>query len=467
MDNRVWSAQQQAIFDNFKRGRGHLVVRARAGTGKTTTIIEAIKRTPTGRVLLCAFNKRIAEELQARCGPRTDARTLHSLGFEAVRKKFPGVQINADRGANIAYSVCESMAHVAAVCRVAARVKTLDYRPMLADVLDLIDDCNLLPDTEPEDYERVAEWAIEACDAARRVSSDRQIDFDDMVYVAVHRQCAQPKFDLVVIDECQDMSPVQIKLAQMLCKPTGRIVAVGDDRQAIYSFRGADSTSLDRLKRELRAEEMGLTVTYRCPRAVVAEAQRWVPDITAGADAPEGRVSTISELALSQEVQPGDFVLSRTNAPLVVHALACIRMGKPALVVGRDIGSSIANVIRKHGRGKKLGLWLQAQRAKAKRRLKGEKLEKKLTFLQDLADTIDAVCADCKSKSAILARCKKLFADVTPATAVVFSTVHKAKGLERNNVFVIFASISVADPDSANISYVAVTRAKEHLCWVV
>jgi len=64
--DRVWSAQQEAIFGWFGSAGGNLVVRARAGTGKTTTILEGIGRAPEGKILLCAFNKRIAEELQTK-----------------------------------------------------------------------------------------------------------------------------------------------------------------------------------------------------------------------------------------------------------------------------------------------------------------------------------------------------------------------------------------------------------------
>lgn len=84
---RVWSNQQNAIFRWFESGgNGNLVVKARAGTGKTTTIIEAVKRAPEKTILLAAFNKRIAEELTARIGdcPHIEAKTLHAIGFMLV-----------------------------------------------------------------------------------------------------------------------------------------------------------------------------------------------------------------------------------------------------------------------------------------------------------------------------------------------------------------------------------------------
>ena len=64
MAGLTWSAQQLAIFDWFKNGRGNLVVKALAGTGKTSTSVHAVSLAPERRVLMCAFNKRIAVELK-------------------------------------------------------------------------------------------------------------------------------------------------------------------------------------------------------------------------------------------------------------------------------------------------------------------------------------------------------------------------------------------------------------------
>jgi len=63
---REWSVQQRAIFEAFRSAPGHVLVRARAGTGKTTTILEALQYAPESKILLGAFNKQIADELQTR-----------------------------------------------------------------------------------------------------------------------------------------------------------------------------------------------------------------------------------------------------------------------------------------------------------------------------------------------------------------------------------------------------------------
>jgi superfamily I DNA/RNA helicase len=118
--------------------------------------------------------------------------------------------------------------------------------------------------------EVVADIAMKAMDYA--CEKDGTLDFDDMIFVPLRNGWVRAKYELVIIDEAQDMNASQLMLAMKVCKKGGRIAVVGDDRQAIYGFRGADSNSLDRLKGELVAHELGLTITYRCPKTVVAAA---------------------------------------------------------------------------------------------------------------------------------------------------------------------------------------------------
>ena len=103
---RAWSPQQRAVFDAVAFDTGHLLVRARAGTGKTTTIVEALNRAPRGaRVLLCAFNKSIAEELQGRAPKGVEVCTLHSLGYRALLRHWPGAKVDKLRDRRIAERV--------------------------------------------------------------------------------------------------------------------------------------------------------------------------------------------------------------------------------------------------------------------------------------------------------------------------------------------------------------------------
>src|SRR5262245_25161652 len=99
----TWSPQQEAIFAEFEHGTQHAIVRARAGTGKTTTILAAIARAPEQSIVLCAFNKSIETELSNRLtNPRAIAKTAHALGFAEVRRNWNKVRVDQDRGWRIA-----------------------------------------------------------------------------------------------------------------------------------------------------------------------------------------------------------------------------------------------------------------------------------------------------------------------------------------------------------------------------
>ena len=353
--SKNWSEQQKAIFGEFKTGRSNVVVRARAGTGKTTTILEAISYAPEERILLAAFNKKIAEELKTKLtNGKAEAKTLHSVGFALVVRNWRGVKLDDKRGGKLARVAADACARTLAsnalapdaavnlVAKLAAKGKNALPFPSLNGMVDLAYHFDLTPEEALEDagwtVDIVASAAIKAMELATKF--DGTLDFDDMVYVPVANKWVRGVYDLVVIDEAQDMNASQLLLAQGVCKKGGRVVVVGDDHQAIYGFRGADAGSLDRLKAELNAVELGLTITYRCPKAVVALAQELVPDYLAAPTAPEGEISTIDFSKLHENAVVGDFVLSRKNAPLARVCLRLLRNGIRARIEGRDIGAT-------------------------------------------------------------------------------------------------------------------------------
>jgi len=342
---KSWSPQQTEIFNWFATGKGNLVVRALAGCGKTSTIIEGINHAPEDKILLAAFNKRIATELKDRlANPYAEAKTLHALGFGFVVRNWSGLKVdsNGERVRNHAKQACgndtpDSIQIL--VARLATSAKEMaPFAKDQAELIDIQDSFDIFPD--PDEYRGtgyddlfVRKNALKVLEIAKH--RDGMLDFADMLYLPLINGFTHGQFNLVCIDEAQDMNYAQLVLAQRCCKPGGRIVVVGDPNQAIYGFRGADSGSLDRLKAELGAGELGLTITYRCPKAVVALAQKLVPDFQAADSAPEGEVLSIPLGKLPEMVAVGDFVLSRKNAPLAGLCLKLLRRGIRAKVEGR------------------------------------------------------------------------------------------------------------------------------------
>jgi superfamily I DNA/RNA helicase len=291
-----------------------------------------------------------------------------------------------------------------------------------------------------------------------------------MVFLPVACGMVHARYDLVVVDEAQDMTGAQLEMAIKACRPSGRLVIVGDDKQAIYGFRGADSGSLDRLKAQLGAAELGLKMTYRCPKRVVEIAQRVVPDFRAAVSAPEGAVERCEGERLAGLVSPRDFVLSRSNASLVKVCLSILRQGKRAYVKGRDIGAGIMSLVSKQAATtlkeleERLRVWHERESRKAMK-LPQEAAEARLEFLDDELGVCLALIEDSDTVGALLGRLSRLFGE-GDADSVMCSTTHRAKGLEAETVYLLEGTFRDTDDEERNIFYVAVTRAKRRLVWV-
>lgn len=485
--SKSWSIQQEAIFTEFESGNEHFTVQARAGAGKTTTIIEGVNRAPESRILLAAFNKRIAEELAGRLkNPAAVAKTLHAVGFGCVRRFWENVTLSngSDRADDLAERVCGSSAPDA-IKRLVSKLHTKgrEIKPHATHehhLLDLAIDHDCEPDemwsASGFDVHYVVEKALAAMVlAAAEKPIKTGIDFADMIFLPVRNHWLRKTYDMVVVDEAQDMNAAQLEIARGVCR--GRVVVVGDDRQAIYGFRGADSDSLSRLTRELKAKTFKLTVTYRCGRLIVEAAQRLVPDFEAGPNNQSGSITTMELEKLTAAAQNGDFILSRLNAPLVEIAMRLLRNGKRARIAGRDVGAGLKALIKKLTKGAaansvpaflaKLSAWEDREVT----RWAAAEREDRIDAVRDKAMMLSDLASEARSVAEITTRIDALFTDdgLGQAGVITCSSVHRSKGLEAPRVYILRDTLyprSREDREEQNIEYVAITRAKDSLVWV-
>lgn len=484
------SHQQQAIFSNVSDGTGHTVVVARAGCGKTTTIVESFKHVPRPAardVLMVAFNKSIATELQERAPAGVEVSTLHSYGLRQLSRALnPRPAINADKMRDIAKTLVEPLGirdrsvereTRAALCSAASFAKgnlahTAEDVDMLLDARGIM----VPPEVEREVF---VEKVVESLKMS--LEDQGQVDFDDMVWMPCRFKMSLAQSSRVFVDETQDLNPCQIKLALKAVRPGGRICAVGDDRQAIYGFRGADENAVDNVIEKLEAQKLGLSITYRCAKSIVAEARRIVPDFECPEDAPEGFIEpnagTYSRVI--RDARPGDFVLSRSNAPLVSLCFAFIREGIKVAIQGRDIGAKLRGTVNRMHASTVEELTKKVQQWQGKEVARLTELERDPSNVIDTAECILTICDVSDSVGEVLSRIENLFSDDAgdPRTRIVLSSTHKAKGLERERVWLLRdtylrsrkdANGEWQEPDveEENLYYVAVTRAKRELYMV-
>ena len=498
-----WSVQQKAIFTWCANLVGNLVVRARAGTGKTTTIIEAVTHIPATakKVLVCAFARRNKLDFDAKLQEagadlsRVEAKTLNALGFKYVMRnrkiaRMNGVddQVEWDRIDAVAPSIPNEMS--ALVYKLVGFAKNMLPFGTVSEIADLAVERDCCPENGFEASgwtpERIATIARDAMNLALEVpDSQNRVSFNDQLFLPVVLGWVTRDYDVVIVDECQDMNATQLLLARAACKKDGHVIVVGDDRQAIYGFRGADSASIDRLKAELNADELPLSVTYRCPKAVVAIAQTLVDDYTAAPSAPEGTVDVTTVEKLHETVRVNDAILSRTNAPLVPICLGLIRKGVSARIEGKDIGKQLVALVKKLTKQNsipafltRLAGWSEKQKARIVARTKNERTAAaRCEGINDQVETLAALAEGCVSVTELTERCIRMFSDtrnpdgsVSKVPAVVCSSVHKAKGLEWERVFILEGTLYCGgkrkDQEEANIHYVAVTRSKNTLVMV-
>ena len=486
------SPYQQAIFDSVRQGTDgpDLFVSAVAGSGKTTTIVQAA-RFIDAPGLFAAFNVAIVDELNRRLdGTQMSAINFHKIGKRALDRHLePRVQVDRRKYLKLARAWVDQ--HVTtgdsenrralggALADLAGFARKTLTDPADADaVLALADHYDIL--YIPDDVLHALTTLLsQGQELARREGT---IDFDDMLYLPLAWNLPLQQFEWVFVDEAQDLSPAQLELVLRCRAPGGRMVFVGDERQAIYGFAGADNRSVERIIQRVNAQRLPLSICYRCPTAHLDLAREIVPGIEARPGAPAGELRTITPHELDALVQPGDLVICRLTAPLVEQCIHFITRGISARVEGRDIGKALTKIVRQVAErsgftyGEITAHLVAYQGAQtALLRQKGADED----AVQSLEDRVAAilVCVasfeDARDVDTLCARIEGLFDE--RRSQIRLATVHRTKGLEAERVFILRPDkLPLARPDQQpwqreqelNLKYVALTRAKQSLFFV-
>ena len=479
-----YSHYQQAIFDEVANGDQHVVVLARAGSGKTTTIVEAISRIPQGKsAIFVAFNKHIADELKRR---GVNACTLNSFGFKMFRQGCSTrSRINAKKTGNILkYKIFhldtastqmkkKCFKCIYAVTRLVGLLKSHAIpQTKVSEVYEDFAAKHGIDIPELDDFLGILEQTY-----AEGIEQKSVIDFDDQLFLPIYMNLPIEQYDYVFVDEAQDLNPVQIELIKRMALK-GRVIAVGDDFQAIYGFRGADPEAIQNIINSLNAKTLPLSICYRCPKLVVQEAQKIVEDIEWHEDASDGVVKEIEQEEFEKLADDGDYVLCRTTAPLVTNCLKFIRNHRKATVKGREIGQQLVGLLNKitENTGLDIKRFLvsldqYASDETAKFRKRGKDAE--IMALQDRVDTISALAHNAEFVYDLHTRIGQIFSD--NVEGVVFCTIHRCKGLEAKKIFILkpellphpMAKQEWQQKQERNLKYVAITRAQGELYWVL
>lgn len=485
----VPSSYQSAVYNFITDGSGNAVVDAVAGSGKSTTIVNALRLIPADKsVLFLAFNKSIVDELKLKVNSqKIDIQTLHSLGMQSIKNTLRFVTVDASKyksyvnnSLKYGYIKPDSKLEEEELAEYTQNIhKLVDLiRVYLVSDFDLICDIAIkyqlnIIDNEIETALNVVNWGIQ---------NTKTIDFTDMIFLPNVKQYQVNKYDYVFIDECQDLNAAQRELFLQCLNDNGRFIAVGDPRQAIYGFAGADVESFKILASLPNTINLPLSICYRCDADIINLAKSIVPQIEARPDAPTGTVDRNAHLI---DIQDGDMILCRNTAPLVDLCMKLIADNTKAYVKGKDIGANLINIIKRTNKKQmkdvfeRLNKELYKIGCKVCRKNSCDFSEAKsdslYTSMQDKIEAIEVLSNNLETANEVIERIELIFKD-EDRTGICLSTIHKAKGLESNNVYIICEElffpkramkIAWQAEQEHNIVYVAYTRAKHKLGFVI
>lgn len=491
------SKYQQEIFDFVRHGNGNAVVKARAGAAKSTTMVAAMKLIPkTERCLFIAFNKSIVEDLQKKLTdyPNCTVRTVHSLGYSIVKanlEKTPELDEYKYRN-HLKQNICElSEVDCDSWRREDIEVYIDNITELISfsrsylcqsereiaeiakkyDISCLADECKVT--------EKLLQWGKENTDT---------IDYGDMVWLP-YELSMKPignQYDWIFNDEFQDYSKAYVDLFLRCFKRGTRFVAAMDDKQMINLFAGASGDAAEYAMCYPNTRMFSLPISYRCDKKIVALAREFATDIVARDGAGDGEILNNCHI---KDFKDGDMVLSRSKAPLFKLYVKMLKKGIKCHIKGKDIGENLINLIDSVGETEEFGRDLSIDGLFP--RLYDKMLtERDISMKERGLDVYDAsltlsVLALYDSISALLplSECcnnvtelKELIGTIfsDESDGVTLSTIHKAKGLEADNVYIICRSCLMSTKtkrdwekiQEENLVYVAYTRAKHRLGFV-
>jgi superfamily I DNA/RNA helicase len=457
--------EQDHIINLAFNTDSNLMINALAGTGKTKTL-EMIESIITARpILYLVFNKKNAEDATKRMASTTTIRTFNSLGhriwakaigkqFKPDGKKLPDMlrlMISEAKSKDTQRRLWDNFWQIIEGVN---KARGIGYIPAghimahkrIADQFDLAQSLDEVPDGW------IQGWINGLLTRSIAAAYDGLCDFNDQIYMPTLFGGAFPEFPLVMVDEYQDLNPINHAMVRKLAKH--RLIGVGDPYQSIYEFRGAVSSGMGNATTAFSMTPCDLSISFRCPEAIVRSVHWRVPKFRWAK--PGGGVYSLRQLT---DIPEEATFICRNNAPLFKLAMKILGHGRSVSVAGSDIGPRLIAQMKKLG---DLSLERQSVFSKIEDWLT-EKLSKGSKSAQDTADCMKVFAEHGTNLATSIAYAEHLFAQRGKLT---FTTGHKAKGLEWPTVFILDSWLLGDTEQDKNLAYVMATRSADRLYYV-
>lgn len=456
--------EQIAITERVRSAPGNIMINALAGTGKTSTL-EMIEATCKIRpILYLVFNKKNAEEAEERLQSTTTVRTFNSLGHRiwgavigrdklrvAPRKTQEDlVEFIKSSPARAQGPMWECMWEVIAAVGFA---KSLGYVPdgIYPNAKRLIteEDFHASLDEKPDPLS--AELINKLLGLSIKAAYAGRIDYNDQIYMPALFGGTYPQFPLVMVDEIQDLNPVNHQMLRKLGR--SRIIGVGDPWQSIYGFRGAVRSGMSKLASEFGMEELDLSTSFRCPQAIVEHVRWRVPHFK--------WVKEGGDVRIPKSINPNDIhddaaIICRNNAPLFSFALRLLGLGRSVSVAGSEIGPKLIGMMKKLGPS-------DLSRAQLRSAIFGWEARKTANdskTAKDMAQCMLIFAQHGDSLGQAISYAEHLFKQ---RGSIRLLTGHKSKGLEFDCVYHLDQFLCDGSDQDLNLRYVITTRSANRL----
>lgn len=494
----TYSKYQKDIFDFVKNGQGNAVVEASAGAGKSTTLIKCLDFIDEDKtILMSAFNTDIVSVLKRKTKDFTNVNcaTLHSIGRTMLQRNYPKNELTLDELKYKSYlnTNIKSLSSIDTYSlskkdfgRYMKNIETFvnfgrAYLCQTVKDLDIIED--------RYGIDTVADEKEVALDVMEYGKTDlSKIDFTDMIWLPNVLFCKPigMKYDWIMLDEVQDLSVCQREIILKCRKINTRMILVGDKKQCIFSFSSADPQSFEKLKDIPNTITLPLSISYRCAENIVNFAKKLVPSIEPNDDGRHGEIKYNTQI---DDIQDGDMVLCRNNAPLMRVYVDLIKQGKKCFIRGKDIGLNMKNAVKTTGMDT---LNVKLDKDGVFVRLYDELFDAindimgkyNVTYADavetsfvarklDIIKALETLSNNINTSKELIDKISDIFSDKKKG-GISLSTIHKAKGLEANNVYIVCNSLMPSEmakkdweiEQEYNLMYVAYTRAKNILGFV-
>jgi len=457
-----------------------LVIKALAGTGKTSVLELTMNTLTLAKIFpndkpfaqYLVFNADNANEATTRISPLiATSSTIHRFGFQLVKQHFGRDTRKTAVPKKIQYMYNEIFTDIRALEYGSKEYKKESFR--MAMMWKLIDKMkNLCIRPGDEFFAKASQVAaffdvslphddttfLDDCNRLflESVNDTSQCDYSDMLYFLWYYdiEITLPSWiRLVCIDEYQDQNPLRVWITKQLADLMVHMIIVGDTFQAIMGFTGALTDAMDEGAKAIdrgKLISLPLTVNLRTKNLHVIEyvRDRYIPQLKAHPDAfhglPVQQHGPEEFNAIIRSLQPGDAVLSRTNAPTVKIYFELLRLGKGAIIKGREVAENITGLFKNLAATydcQTAWEFISASHTWEEKYCSGSSTNR--IFVQDQAETIRAICEGVQpgmTLNEILDTVNGMFSDLVNGTRhaiITLSSAHKAKGLEWNRVFTL------------------------------